>query len=154
MADDGLTLAVEFGPEYVLPPNESDDISRAGFGAALRAGYTWDAPLIDFTPEAKFGFQSPGTPNSFAMLGGLRINLLEGISPAAFAHVGALLGELEGLVWDVGLGLDLTFVPAVDFGIFASYNSVGNASFSSSRFSYDSTNWHWMQFGGQVAVHF
>lgn len=152
--DDGITLAAEFGPELVLPPNEDDDYTELGFGAAMRAGYTWDSALIDFTPEAKFGFQSPGRLNSFAMMGGLRINLFEGLSPAAFAHVGGLLGELEGMVWDVGVGLDFTFIPVVDFGIFASYNSVGNATFSSNEVSYESTNWHWMQFGGQVAVHF
>lgn len=149
----GLTVAVEVGPEVVLTDEDMED-SQWGLGVAARLGYTFDAPMIAITPEAKLGFQSPGTPNSFALLGGARLNLFEGLSPAVFAHVGGLTGELSGFVWDVGVGLDLTLFPVVDVGIFGTYSQVGNASFSSNRFDYESTDWQWVQFGAQCAVHF
>lgn len=150
----GLTVAVEIGPETVTTDEDLDDSERWGLGVAARLGYTFDSPMVTFTPEGKLGFQSPGTPNSFAMMGGARLNLFKGLSPAVFAHAGGLVGDLSGFVWDVGVGLDLTIVPVVDFGIFASYSQVGNASFSSSGFDYQSDDWQWVQFGAQCAVHF
>lgn len=152
---DSVTVALELGPEYVLNEEPTtDDFSHSGFGAALRGGYTFDTPLVDLTPELKVGFQAPGAPKAFSAAGGLRLNFLEGISPAVFAHAGGLIGDVEGLVIDAGAGLDFTVIPLFDLGVFASYNVVGNASFDADRFSYESTNWQWLHFGGQVAFHF
>ena len=139
----GVTLAVELGPEYILTPQD-DDLKSVGMGVAARAGYTFSAPLISLTPEAKLGFQSPGTPNAFLMMGGGRINFFEGLSPAIFAHAGGLLGDMSGFVWDAGLGLDLTIIPVVDIGIFCSYSQVGDAHFTGNRFEYASSNWQWV----------
>jgi hypothetical protein len=152
-AASGVTVAVEVGPEFV-PADDELDSSQWGLGVAARLGYTLDSGWIALTPEGKIGFQSPGTPNSFALLGGARLNLFKGLSPAVFAHAGGLTGELSGFVWDVGVGLDLTLSPVVDVGIFGSYSQVGNASFSSTRFDYESTDWQWVQFGAQCAIHF
>jgi hypothetical protein len=123
-------------------------------GVAARAGYTFSSPLITFTPEAKLGFQSPGTPNAFIMSGGARLNFFKGLSPAIFAHAGGLVGDISGFVWDAGVGLDLTVIPVFDIGIFCSYTQVGHAQFTGHRFDYESSNWQWVQFGAQAAVHF
>lgn len=157
---DGVTLAAEVGPQVVLTkyepedPNESDDIVRVGLGAAARIGYTFNSSIVDFTPEFKFGFQSPGTPRSFSAMGGLRVNFFDGLSPALFAHAGGLIGDLSGFVWDVGAGLDFAIVDSFDLGIFALYAQTGKATFSGDRVTYDSDNWQWMQAGVQGAIHF
>lgn len=156
----GVTLAAELGPQVVLTnyqpedADESDKITRVGLGVAARLGYTFEAAIVDFTPEFKLGFQSPGTPRSFSAMGGLRVNFFEGISPALFAHAGGLVGDLSGFVWDIGAGLDFAIVDAFDLGIFALYAQTGKATFSGDRVSYDSNNWQWMQAGVQGAVHF
>jgi len=149
----GLTLAAEAGPEVVLNDIRNDDIDRWGFGAAGRVGYTLGIPLLAITPEAKLGFQSPGTPNAFSAQGGVRVNFSEGLSPAVFAHAGGLVGDLHGFVWDAGVGLDLTLLPLVDIGVFGAYYRVQKAGFADGRVDIDAPNWHWIQFGVQGALH-
>ena len=111
---DGLTVAGEAGPILVVNKT-GNDVSRAwGFGAAGRIGYSIGVPLVSITPEAKLGYVAPGKPHSFLGMGGVRVNLFEVISPAIFAHAGGVVGDLNGFVWDAGLGLDLGVIPFLD----------------------------------------
>lgn len=155
-AESGPTIAAEVGANVVLSDLTDDEtLSAYGPALSLRLGYSFKAPMIRFTPEAKISFESPGTPNAAAIMGGARLNLLEGLSPAVFAHAGGMLGDLDGFVWDFGLGLDVTLIPLIDIGIYGAYYRVGNANIQfgnedwSSRESYE-----WVQFGAQLAFHF
>lgn len=152
-ADSGLTLAAEGGPQIMLNDVNRHDFPRWGFAAAGRAGYTFDLPFLDITPEAKLGIQAPGDTRSFSGMGGVRLNVGALVSPAIFAHVGGIVGDIDGFVWDAGVGLDFTMIPVVDLGIFVAYTQVGDAHFSGHRASYESGTWHWLQFGAQVALH-
>lgn len=148
-----FTMAGELGVDVVTSDTQGEDVDTAGVSMAARLGYMLGGPILRITPEAKFGFESPGA-NAFSIRGGARVNFLEGISPAVFAHVGGLVGDMEGLIWDVGIGLDLVVLPHFDVGIFGAYNQVGNGTFHFTSASYQSSNWDWLQFGAQAAVHF
>lgn len=153
-ADGHLTLAAEVGVDAVMEDTEGTDLNTTGVGAAARMGYTMGGPLIRVAPELKVGFESPGTPDSFSIKGGARVNFLGAISPAIFAHAGGLVGDLEGFVWDLGVGLDFAIIPHLDIGAFASYNQAGG-SMNFVPPSYQGGNdWEWFRFGGQAAVHF
>lgn len=147
-------VAAEVGADTVVTNVGDEDVDTLGVSAAARLGYTMGGTLLRVTPELKLGFESPGTPNSFSVKGGARVNFLKGISPAIFAHAGGLVGDMEGVVWDIGVGLDLALFPHVDLGVFAAYNQVGNGTLHFTSASYRSSNWEWMQFGGQIAFYF
>lgn len=148
-----MTAAAEVGADAVMEDTEGTDIDTVGVGAAARLGYTMGDGFMRFTPELKVGFESPGTPNSFSVKGGARINFLQAISPAIFAHAGGLVGDMEGFVWDLGIGLDFAVIPHLDLGVFASYNQVqGDLAFAPP--TYQSSDWEWLRFGGQAAIHF
>jgi hypothetical protein len=153
-AESKFTLAAEVGGQVVVTDVESAPVETAGFGAAARAGYTMGGAIIRLTPEAKLGFESPGTPSAFSIMGGARLNLLVGLSPAVFAHAGGLVGDMDGFVWDVGGGLDLTLLPVFDLGVFVSYSQLADANVSFDSVSFQSQNWEWMTFGAQAALHF
>jgi len=148
-----FTLAGELGVDVVTSDTEGEDVDTAGVSMAARLGYMFGGPIVRLTPEAKFGFESPGA-DAFSIRGGARVNFLAGISPAVFAHVGGLVGDMDGMIWDVGVGLDLVVLPLVDIGIFGAYNQVGNGTFHFASTSYQSSNWDWLQFGAQTAIHF
>lgn len=153
-ADGHLTLAAEVGVDAVMEDTEGTDLQTLGVGAAARMGYTMGGPLIRVAPELKVGFESPGTPDSFSIKGGARVNFLGAISPAIFAHAGGLVGDLEGFVWDLGVGLDFAIIPHLDIGAFASYNQAGG-DLNFVPPSYQGGNdWEWFRFGGQAAIHF
>jgi len=111
--------------------------------------------MIRFTPEAKFAFESPGTPRAGAFMGGARLNFLKVVSPAVFAHAGGLVGDIKGFVWDAGVGLDFTLIPMIDIGVYgAFYQNRGNTfDFGNATWSNRDT-YEWLQFGVQAAVHF
>lgn len=149
-----FTIAAEVGVDAVTTDTSGENLDTLGVSAAARAGYQLKAGILRVTPELKLGFESPGTPQSFSVKGGARLNLFHVISPAIFIHGGGLVGDMEGAVWDIGVGLDLGLTEHIDLGIFAAYNQVGNAQLHFVSASYQSTNWEWMQFGGQMAIHF
>lgn len=155
----GLALGVDVGPNFVLNAPDSGaqgfDIDKsAGIGVSVRAGFLLDAKLIKLTPEAKLGFEDPGAPNAFRIMGGLRINLLEGFSPVAFAHLGGMVGDLEGFCWDVGGGLDFTLIPKLNLGAYVSYNRAENRPFDLAEEFIGSDAWEWIQIGGAATIMF
>jgi hypothetical protein len=155
-ADSGLALAAEVGADVVVTDLTDDDtLTAVGPALSLRLGYSFKVPMLRFTPEAKFSFESPGTPNSAAVLGGARLNVFDGLSPAVFAHAGGMFGDLEGVVWDAGVGLDFTVIPLIDFGIFGAYHRVENAGFNFGNAEWSSRdNYEWIQLGAQLALYF
>jgi hypothetical protein len=152
-AEGHVTLAAELGVDAVMEDTRDEDLETLGVSAAARLGYMVGNGWIRVTPELKVGFESPGTPNSFSIKGGARLNLLDAISPAVFAHMGGLVGDMEGFVWDIGVGLDFRIVPHFDIGAFAAYNQAGGTLHFLPP-SYQSSDWEWLQFGGQAAIHF
>jgi hypothetical protein len=153
-ADGHVTLAAEVGVDAVQENTDGTDLEKTGVGAAARLGYTMGGPWLRVTPELKVGFEAPGTPNSFSVKGGARVNFLNAISPAIFAHAGGLAGQLSGFVWDIGVGLDFRIIPKLDIGAFASYNQAGG-DLDFVPPSYQGGNdWVWFRFGAQAAIHF
>jgi hypothetical protein len=153
-ADGHVTLAAEVGVDAVQENTDGTDLEKTGVGAAARLGYTMGGPWLRVTPELKVGFEAPGTPNSFSVKGGARVNFLNAISPAIFAHAGGLAGQLSGFVWDIGVGLDFRIIPKLDIGAFASYNQAGG-DLDFVPPSYQGGNdWEWFRFGAQAAIHF
>jgi hypothetical protein len=144
------------GADIVITDLSDDNsLSFAGPAVALRLGYTFKGPMIRLTPEGKLAFESPGTPNAFAVLGGARLNVFEVLSPAVFAHAGGMVGDIRGFVWDAGLGLDLTIIPLLDVGVYGAYYRTGGASLNFGDASLATRDsYSWLQFGVQAALHF
>jgi hypothetical protein len=150
----GLTLGVDVGPNFVLEPSGIDLDKSAGIGVAARAGYMFDAKILKISPELKFGFEDPGAPNAFRIMGGLRVNLFEGFSPVAFGHVGGLVGDIQGFAWDVGGGIDFTLIPKLNLGAFVSYNRADDSELTLGSFTSDGATWEWVQVGGAATIMF
>ena len=153
---DGITLAAEVGADVVVSDLGDDDTLHAvGPAVALRLGYSFTAPMVRFTPEAKFAFESPGTPRAGAMMGGARLNVLEVVSPAVFAHAGGLVGDIRGFVLDAGVGLDFTLIPLLDVGVYGAFYQTRGATFDFGDASWSNRDkYEWVQIGAQVALHF
>ncbi|NJK88523.1 MAG: hypothetical protein HC923_03405 [Myxococcales bacterium] len=153
-AQAGLMLGLDVGPNFVLnaPDSGEQDLDLdqdAGIGIAARLGYQLDLKILKLIPEAKFGFEDPGAPDAFRIMGGLRVRLLEGFSPVAFAHLGGLVGDLEGFAWDVGGGIDFTLIPHLALGAFVSYNRAENRPLNLDNFEGPDA-WEWLQVGAAV----
>ena len=144
-AHEGPELGIEVGPNFVL--NDGLDES-VGIGVNGRIGYHLHSGSVFLTPEVKLGFESPGTPNAFRILGGLRMGLLSDTTPVAFAHVGGTVGDLDGLAWDVGGGLQINF-DAVALGATVAYNRVEGQDLipAVGRRAFE-----WIQVAGSVAL--
>jgi hypothetical protein len=155
-ADGGIIAAAEVGVDVVVSDLGDDDTLHAvGPAVALRLGYGFKAPMIRFTPEAKFAFESPGTPRAGAIMGGARLNFLEVVSPAVFAHAGGLVGDIRGFVWDAGVGLDFTLIPLLDVGVYGAFYQTRGATFDFGDASWSNRDkYEWIQLGAQVALHF
>jgi hypothetical protein len=157
LADSGPTVAVEVGADVVVSDLSDDDdtLHAVGPAVALRLGYSFKAPMIRFTPEAKIAFESPGTPRAGALLGGARLNLLEVVSPAVFAHAGGLVGDIRGFVWVAGVGLDFTLIPLLNLGVYGAFYQTRGAHFDFGGASFSNRDrYEWVQFGVQAALYF
>jgi hypothetical protein len=145
----GLALGFEVGPTFVVSDFDIGD--SVGVGFAGRLGYLMDLGVVKLTPEVKLGFESPGTPDAFRILGGLRLNLFSGISPVAFAHLGGLVGDINGFGWDAGGGLDINLGPLA-LGAFVSYNRADNRNFTFDNLTGDGAGWEWIQIAASVTL--
>ncbi|HJL41695.1 MAG TPA: hypothetical protein RMG48_10365 [Myxococcales bacterium LLY-WYZ-16_1] len=163
-AEAGLSLGLEVGPNFVLTDTDPFSVIQnglgddAGIGISARGGYSFEAGLFTITPEAKLGFESPGGPDAFRILGGLRLALAKGVAPVVFAHAGGTFGDLEAFTWDVGGGLDLNFIPVLHPGVFVSYNRAESSPgvLEAARgFDFDEPgSWEWLQIGISVTLNF
>lgn len=154
--DNGFALAAEVGADVVVSDlGDDDSLHAVGPAVALRLGYSFKQPMIRFTPEAKIAFESPGSPRAGALLGGARLNLLEVVSPAVFAHAGGLVGDIRGFVWDAGVGLDFTLIPLLNVGVYGAFYQTRGARFDFGDASWSNRDrYEWLQFGVQAALYF
>lgn len=154
--DNGVSVAAEVGANVVISDLRDDDTLRAvGPAVALRLGYSFYGESVRFTPEAKFSFESPGTPRAGAFMGGARLNFLEVVSPAVFAHAGGLVGDLSGFVWDAGLGLDFILSPRLDIGVYGAFYQTRGGTFDFGNATWGNRDsYEWLQVGAQAAIHF
>jgi hypothetical protein len=144
-AGEGVAVALEVGPIFVTEDTDLLGLpDSAGVGFNGRLGYQFDGGLLKFTPEVKLGFESPGTPNAFRIMGGFRLSLFSGLQPVVFAHLGGLAGDLEGFTWDAGGGLDLALGPLL-IGAAASYNRAEDQTFGFDALTDDSAAYEWVQ---------
>lgn len=155
-ADSGVTIAAEVGADVVVSDLSDDDTLHAvGPAVALRLGYSFKAPMVRFTPEAKFAFESPGTPRAGMLMGGARLNLSEGVSPAVFAHAGRMMGDIRAFVWDAGVGLDFTLIPLLDIGVYGAFYQARSGTFDFGNSTWNNRDkYEWLQIGVQAAIHF
>lgn len=143
----GLSLAVEIGPNVVMDDQGTDE--AVGVGVNGRIGYELRSGWVFITPEAKLGFESPGTPNAFRLMGGARAGIATPISPYVFGHIGGLLGDLEGFAWDLGGGVDFDVGP-LGLGAFVSYNRAENQTLTLENLGDEEFPWEWVQVGAAV----
>jgi hypothetical protein len=123
----------------------------SGMGGAVRFGREYDLLILSLTPEFMGSldkFAEPGNELAYAGLAGGRATIGKVVEPGVFAHVGAghadLPGDgLTGLALDLGLTLDITLIPAVDFGVHAAYDSVSWG---------DQGTFDWYRLGAHIAL--
>lgn len=146
-------LAVDV--EAAIP---SDNVPNAdtGWGGAVRFGNEWNLVLLKLTPEIqgnyhKFGGDSDAS--QFGVMAGGRLGIGLALQPSVYAHAGVghysyhtLLHDVSqtSLAYDVGLALDITALPLVDFGAHASLNGVAGDN--------DADALTWYSIGGHVAI--
>jgi hypothetical protein len=119
--------------EAAYPTNEAYD---DGFGFGARFGHEWDLALVSIIPEIGVNyhlFDGPLDADALAVLAGGRVAIGFVIEPSAFIHAG--IGHYDadttgaeisetGLAYEMGLALDFTLLPVVDFGAHAAYAGI------------------------------
>jgi hypothetical protein len=147
-------LAVDL--EAAFPGDIPD--AESGWGAGLRFGNEWNLVLIKLTPEIQgnyhaFGGSSDAT--QFGVMAGGRVGVGLILQPSVFAHAG--IGHFgyttatrdvsqTSLAYDLGLALDITALPLLDFGAHVSMNGVSGDD--------EAKSFAWYAVGGHVALSF
>lgn len=127
--------------------------SKIGFGFAGRLGYDIDLSVLHLIPEIKVAFdRSPLVEdvNTLRPMVGVRASIgIMAIAIVGFAHVGYgfPLGasdqvEANGMVYEVGGGIDLTTLPLVDIGIWGAFNSIRRGE----------PTYDWVSIGAQLTL--
>lgn len=151
--DGQVAVGLEVGPNFVAEdlPVGAENV---GVGFSGRLGYQMGS-VIKVTPELKLGFESPGAPDAFRIMGGLRLGLGVGLfTPVAFAHLGGLAGDqISGFTWDVGGGADIELGP-VALGAFVSYNRAEDQQLTFAALTDDASAYEWVQVGASVTLRF
>jgi hypothetical protein len=119
---------------YAKPLDVGD--ATHGFGGQLRFGPRLDLKLITLDSEIVAGgvafYDAQGDPaaQSYHGLLGPRLGILWGLRPSVFSHLGvghtrfAPDQNQTSLAGDLGLALDITFLPVIDIGGQAAWNFV------------------------------
>jgi hypothetical protein len=107
----------------------SSDLDLGG-GGALRVGEIFPFKWVSLIPEVGvdvFGFSGVHPAKVFGGFAGGRLRIARGLEPGVFAHAG-----VSGVRWrddyaaptaDVGLSVDLTFIPTLLLGVQGEYKS-------------------------------
>lgn len=107
----------------------SSDLDLGG-GGALRVGEVFPFAWVSLIPEVGFdvfGFSGVSSATTFGGFAGARLRLGRGLEPGVFAH-----GGVSGVRWrddyaapsaDVGLSVDLTYIPKLLLGFQGEYKS-------------------------------
>lgn len=113
-----------------------------GFGGQLRLGSRLDLKILTLDSEIVAGgvafYDANGDPaaQSYHGLLGPRIGILWGLRPSVFAHLGVghtnfvTANSQTSLAGDLGLALDITFLPVIDIGGQAAWNFVAGDAWS------------------------
>lgn len=136
----------------------SDDAFDDGLGVGARFGHEWDLVLLHLTPELGVNyhtFDGPPDADAFAVLAGGRLGIGFVIEPSAFLHagIGHYNYETSGsdvsetnLAYEMGLALDFTLLPVIDFGAHAALAGIAGDE------THDSFDW--LALGGHVTFVF
>jgi hypothetical protein len=153
-----ISIGAEVGAIYTTQGSSDDHF---GFGFAGRLGWDIDLSVLHLIPEIKVAYdrmpldvqttltRSDEQTNVLRPMVGLRATIgIAVIAIVGFAHVGyaAPLGASEqldanGLVYELGGGIDFTSIPVIDIGIWGAFNQTRSGD------RYD-----WVSFGAQVTI--
>lgn len=108
-----------------------DDDSWSGFGGGLRLGYEIDVVFASLIPElggSYHSFSDLDTSLYRGVVGG-RLRFFKILEPGVYAHFGVghassdspLVPSRTASTGDVGLSLDFTLLPVIEFGAHAGY---------------------------------
>lgn len=112
------------------------DNATYGFGGQLRFGPRLDLKILTLDSEIVAGgvgfYDANGDPaaQSFHGLLGPRLGILWGLRPSVYSHLGIghtnfeMANSQTSLAGDLGLALDITFLPVIDIGGQAAWNFV------------------------------
>ena len=133
---------------------DHDDESWAGAGGALRLGYEIDALFATLIPEIGGSYHSFSNLDTSVYRGlvGARVRFLKVLEPGIYGHFGVghadsdrpLLPSRTAGTMDLGLSLDFTLLPVIEFGGHAGYNSLFGGE--------DSNALNWWNAGLQLAI--
>jgi hypothetical protein len=152
-AQDQLSLDVE----AAYPGN---DAYENGFGLGARFGHEWDLVLVSVIPEIgvnHHAFDGDRDADAFAVLAGGRVAVGFVLEPSVFVHAGVghynaelLVGEVSetNFAYQMGLALDFTLLPVVDFGAHAAYMGIAG------DVEEDVDSFDWIALGGHVTFVF
>ncbi|MGF1511640.1 MAG: hypothetical protein ACFB9M_19260 [Myxococcota bacterium] len=149
-AESGVTLGIDIGIHRV---DDNFDIDGSwGPAFASRVGYQFDFRVVRVIPELQIGYGARGLPELFQGVGGVRVSFLDWrLMPVAFAHVGGVAGDLSGLAWDAGGGLDVA-LGAVTAGLFLAYNRIEEQDLDFAARPDDAAAWQSVQLGAMFTV--
>ncbi|HVJ15640.1 MAG TPA: hypothetical protein VM686_09365 [Polyangiaceae bacterium] len=108
-----------------------EDESWTGFGGGLRLGYEIDVIFASLIPEIGGTYHSLSDLDTSLYRGvvGGRLRFLKILEPGVYAHFGVghastdnpLVPSRTASTGDVGLSLDFTLLPVIEFGAHAGY---------------------------------
>ena len=151
-ADDKSKTILAFDLDFVAPLREPG--ADIGGGGAVRLGRKMDFVLVSLTPEiggGYDGFSGDAKAGIYRGFIGARLGFGKIIEPSVFAHIGvgrldADFGNHTAATFDGGIALDLTFLPLINLGAHASYNTL----LAQSNYS----SFDWLALGLHVALVF
>ncbi len=125
-----------------------------GGGGAVRLGRKMDLILVSLTPEVGGSYDRFNGLNNDKIYRGFiggRLDFGKIIEPSVFAHIGvgrfdANVASHTAPVFDAGIALDLTFLPLINLGGHASYNTLFSQG--------DHSSFNWLTLGLHVALVF
>ena len=126
-----LSVDVNYA-EPLLPED-----GRSGYGGQLRFGPRLDLKILTLDSELVAGahfFDGASSANAYQGMLGPRLGILWGIRPSVFGHLGvghvafANAQNRTNLAGDLGVALDLTFLPVIDIGAHGSWNFIAGSS--------------------------
>jgi hypothetical protein len=144
-AADGVTLGIDIGIHRATDNFGINGSWGPGFGG--RVGYQFDLGILRVLPEAQLSYEAPGEPETFQAVGGLRLSGFDALlAPVVFAHVGGAAGDLSGLVWDAGGGVEVGLGP-VSAGLFLAYERILDADLGFAERPDESVPWASVRIG-------
>jgi len=129
-SDDKSKTVLAFDLDFVAALREPG--ADIGGGGAVRLGRKLDLMLVSLTPEIGGSYDRFNGDNNTRIYRGFiggRLGIGKLIEPSVFAHIGvgklgANLGSHTAVTLDAGIALDLTFLPLINVGAHASYNTL------------------------------